>query len=140
MTAKTEAEALPSGPYRYRPNEYDDWGFVRDANGRLIANTCPGAMAREFYDSVKFGGPEWEAGPPQARAVAQLLIDAEANQRKANELAAENERLRELVEAMWKPINDRRQHLIWRKEHSRDLTTTEMEELEQWQALQEPTR
>jgi len=26
---------LPPGPWAYRPDEYDDWGFVRDANGHL---------------------------------------------------------------------------------------------------------
>ena len=51
------------------------------------------------------------------------------------EVVAENERLRELVASMWKPINERRVHLIWRGTIARDLTATEREELEQWQAL-----
>ncbi len=23
-------------PWSYRPNEFDDWGFIRDANGKLV--------------------------------------------------------------------------------------------------------
>lgn len=67
---------LPSGPWRYRPNEHDDWGFVRDASDQLVANTCPPWLAEDFQ-STPFGTPERESGPPQARGVAALLIRAE---------------------------------------------------------------
>lgn len=28
---------LPPGPWRYMPDEHDDWGYVRDANGDIVA-------------------------------------------------------------------------------------------------------
>lgn len=70
-------ERLPPGPWTYQTAEHDDWGTVRDANGYIVAKTCTGMEGSDFYASVKYGGEEWKAGPPKARAVAELLIEAE---------------------------------------------------------------
>ena len=32
------------GPLAYRPGEFDDWGFVRDDRGHLVAVVKPGAF------------------------------------------------------------------------------------------------
>lgn len=66
----SDHEHLPKGPYEYRPWKHDDWGIVRDRNGNVIANTCPAWLASEHGYRTDL------AGPPQAAAVAQLLIDA----------------------------------------------------------------
>lgn len=71
-------EHLPPGPWRYMPNRHDDWGMVRDGNGLPIADTCPTGLAAKFslqhteFDEVR------RRGPPQARAVAELLINAQS--------------------------------------------------------------
>lgn len=67
---------LPPGPWNYMPNEHDDWGWLRDANGNVFMNTC-GNNAADFAFSHRYGTPEYKAGPPQARAIAELLIRAE---------------------------------------------------------------
>jgi hypothetical protein len=68
---------LPSGPWRYMPNEHDDWGCIRDSNNRTVANTCPPWLADGFQGEYEYGSPSRGAGPPQARALAELLIRAE---------------------------------------------------------------
>lgn len=71
---------LPKGPWAYRPDKHDDWGTVRDADGHPVANTCPPGLAQDFRDARLQQAPSvtaWKAGPPQARAIAELLIRAE---------------------------------------------------------------
>jgi hypothetical protein len=70
------SDPLPPLPWKYRPDPYDDFGFVRDVTGNIVANTCPTWLASDFNDNTKFGTEEWHAGPPQARRVAELLIQA----------------------------------------------------------------
>ena len=79
--------SLPPGPYRYMPYEHDQWGFVRDADGNIVANTSPPHVSQAFgetcakkYGDWLFGAPDYHAGPPQALAVAELLIRAEREQ------------------------------------------------------------
>jgi hypothetical protein len=80
VSESTFRVALPPGPWAYRPERYDDWGTVRDAEGHPVANTCPPGLAQDFKDERRNQPPSvtlWKAGPPQARAVAELLIRAE---------------------------------------------------------------
>jgi hypothetical protein len=73
MTDQTKPE-LPPGPWTYMSGQpYSDWGYVRDANGNMVANTCPGWLAHEFREANPQYGDVRDAGPPQARAVAELL-------------------------------------------------------------------
>lgn len=70
---------LPPGPWRYMPDKHDDWGHVRDANGDLVADCCSSKLGSDFRESYDGDNDrEWREGPPQARAVADLLIQARA--------------------------------------------------------------
>jgi len=40
-------KGLPDGPWNYRPNEFDDWGIVRAADGSILANARAGDSLRE---------------------------------------------------------------------------------------------
>ena len=73
----TEQAKLPPGPWSYRPNMHDDWGFVRDSAGAIVAHTCPVGVAQAFTEATKRNAPEWDAGPEHARAVAEFMIRAE---------------------------------------------------------------
>lgn len=52
---RASADAEPSaaftpGPWFYRPQPYDDWGWVRDGNGRMVAQArAPEAGELEDY-------------------------------------------------------------------------------------------
>lgn len=76
---------LPPGPWKYRPDRYDDWGWVRDADGNVVADTCPVQLIGPHKSQHAYNTLEYHAGPPQARAVAELLIRAE---READETPA----------------------------------------------------
>lgn len=70
-------EGLPPGPLTYMTGQYDDWGQVRDAKGQLVADTCPGMNWHEFSEAHPVFDDVRKAGPPEARAIANLLIWAE---------------------------------------------------------------
>lgn len=40
-------DGLSPGPWSYRPNEFDDWGMVRTADGSILANARAGDVERE---------------------------------------------------------------------------------------------
>jgi len=110
---------LPPGPYRYRPEEHDDWGFVRDANGDIVANTCSPGLADKFsvensHISVHGSPSKWHDGPLQARAVTELLIRA---QREADE----TELTAEWLVSVGFVIHERERHF----RHSKSMIITE---------------
>jgi hypothetical protein len=76
LAFKALQSAAPAGPYRYRPDKHDDWGFVRGPSGDLVANTCPPSLGRRFSDENPSYDEVRKAGPPQAAALANLLAEA----------------------------------------------------------------
>jgi hypothetical protein len=58
---------LSPAPWHARPNENDDWGCLRDANGDYIANMAASGLYMEFADKTPWG-PERMAGPPTVAA------------------------------------------------------------------------
>lgn len=70
------AAELPPGPWQYCPWEHD-YCIVRAPDGEIVASILAPMKQSEFYASVPRGSPEAEAGPPKARAIAELMIRAE---------------------------------------------------------------
>lgn len=40
-------------PWAYRPNEHDDWGWIRDADGNLAATARDGRVWSEDFDRYR---------------------------------------------------------------------------------------
>ncbi len=74
LAGMPELGELPEGPWRYMPDKFDDWGQVRSPDGMLVADTCPGMNGEEFSRANPGWGDVRRAGPPEARAIAALLI------------------------------------------------------------------
>lgn len=86
-------------PWSYMPDEHDDWGDVRDGNGRLVVRTCTNGLAKDFSDANPEYDESRKLGPPQARLLAEILIDAVGNSTRVTELEAELDRVKEELDA-----------------------------------------
>jgi hypothetical protein len=62
------------GPWRHRPNEHDDWGLVRAADGMPVVTAHVAARVPDDYSPpwVNGGFPE----PPEITANAKLIAAA----------------------------------------------------------------
>lgn len=40
-------------PWKYRPNKHDDWGFIRDEKGTLVANALNSDISYEQHDEYR---------------------------------------------------------------------------------------
>lgn len=70
-------------PWRYMPDETYDWGVVHDASGELVINTCMPKLHKEFWGKFHHTSPEFKAGPPIARQLAEMIIRAAEREKKA---------------------------------------------------------
>lgn len=78
LAAMEAAEAARTqGEWLVRPDDYDDWGFVRSGSrGQLIADfneLYSAAWADRMHAEGKVGSAEWKAGPPQVMANAKYV-------------------------------------------------------------------
>lgn len=78
LAAMEAAEAARTqGEWIVRPDDYDDWGFVRSrSGGQLIADfnrLYNAAWADRMHAEGKVGSAEWHAGPPQVMANAKYV-------------------------------------------------------------------
>jgi hypothetical protein len=39
---------IPPLPWKYRPDEYDDWGTIKSADGLPTVKVCPGRWTKDF--------------------------------------------------------------------------------------------
>lgn len=87
------------GPWDVRPKPHDDWGMIRGADGKPVADTAMNARCREFRDSDEAlrDGALWAAGPPEVAANARLIARYRT---LCPELAGECERLMTEVESL----------------------------------------
>jgi hypothetical protein len=73
---------LPPGPLQVRPEEFDDWGLVRDANGKPIASFTTQHLISEWHKErggiTGLTSEEWHAGPPVSQAMAEYFCMAHA--------------------------------------------------------------
>lgn len=109
------------GPWRYRPNEFYDWGEVRNAkNFRICHARYPHCMSDEFLSACwRSGRDPWEdtarliAAAPDLHADVLTLLDAlaaaEARERAAVEAAAcdDREGLEAIIDQMAAAMADR---------------------------------
>lgn len=65
------------GPWSVRPLKHDDWGMVRGADSYPVALCATqGRGIDEFRAATKYGTPEYDEGPPEVAANAQLIAAA----------------------------------------------------------------
>lgn len=108
---KDEFAGMTAGPWHYRPNKFDDWGFVRAASGDLVARASSGRYETE-EELAAHRRNKTDPAEANARAIAALpdiiarLTKAEA---EVTALTAERDQLRgELddLESAWRGAND----------------------------------
>lgn len=74
QTIRALAEKATPGPWKVRPLEYDDWGWVRAADGQLVASTYfEGRKPDDFHNVTRYDSPEWQVGPVQIAANAAFI-------------------------------------------------------------------
>lgn len=66
------------GPWAVRPDPNDDWGLVRAADGKPVADAGVSSRCQELRDreSEAVSDAEWVAGPPEVAANACLIAAA----------------------------------------------------------------
>jgi hypothetical protein len=70
------------GPWKYRPNEFDDWGVVRAGPYHLCQVKDPRVSHDDFHVFRNIGKDPWEANarlasaaPEMAEALIQMIAD-----------------------------------------------------------------
>lgn len=87
-------KGLPDGPWSYRPNEFDDWGIVRTADGSILANARAGDGEREsegYKDQCRRKGldPYSDVGEHIARCSPETIRALVARLRAAENALSE---------------------------------------------------
>lgn len=61
------------GPWLYRPNRYDDWGYVRDSDGHVVARAAnPHVSMQEYADHRAAKTDPYEANGRLIAAAPEL--------------------------------------------------------------------
>lgn len=81
-------------PWDYRPNKHDDWGFIRDLNGDLVAVAKDSSISHDKHDEFRIR-KEDPYGPNAKRIVACVNATAGMTdpEKEIREMKEENERL-----------------------------------------------
>lgn len=74
------ANAASGGPWANRPNDFDDWGLVRGADGMPVASCAPEARIGDFREQAREGTiDEWHIGPPEVAVNTEFIARARAD-------------------------------------------------------------
>ncbi len=101
---------VPDGPYRYRPDVWDDWGIIRDKQGVVLQINWPRYTEDEASRHREHGTDPFEkaarhfarCSPDNIKAIADAFRTQTA---RIAELESENERYREALK--WYAEEDR---------------------------------
>lgn len=71
------ANAATAGPWKHRPDAYDDWGTIRGADGLPVANaTCEVRIEKGWRAENQNDSHAWHIGPPEVRANSEFIAHA----------------------------------------------------------------
>lgn len=79
---RARLNAATPGPWKVRPKQYDDWGWVRAADGHLVADLYSQARREKSWEPA-YASQDWEAGPPQIASNAEFIAHVRTDHARA---------------------------------------------------------